>query len=203
LGNWASGNDQSSSHWDWPNLPGLGLLRIYRRPSDRLFRRDSFHFPYRVSYAPPINASKGIGTAGIKQLRLCSQRKLISTQYHFVFVPAPKQFVQRFATGDMPIIPAIGDKIEYDYPAKPAPHEVRADIIRSMDTKAIVENIDAEIIRLQRVRCLLTGQTAPLKRELPTKHTAATARKRRTISAEGRARIAAAQRARWAKTKRK
>lgn len=42
-------------------------------------------------------------------------------QYHFSFVPAPdqfeKQFEQLFAAGDMPIIPAIGDKIEYGDPA--------------------------------------------------------------------------------------
>jgi hypothetical protein len=42
-------------------------------------------------------------------------------QYHFFFVPAPdqfeKQFEQLFAAGDMPIIPAIGDKIEYGDPA--------------------------------------------------------------------------------------
>jgi hypothetical protein len=44
--------------------------------------------------------------------------------YHFFFVPAPDQFekqlVQHFAQGDMPIIPAIGDKIEYGDPAIPA-----------------------------------------------------------------------------------
>jgi hypothetical protein len=42
-------------------------------------------------------------------------------QYHFFFVPAPdqfeKQFEQLFAVGDMPIIPAIGDKIDYGDPA--------------------------------------------------------------------------------------
>jgi len=45
-------------------------------------------------------------------------------QYHFFFVPAPdqfeKQFEQQFPVGDMPIIPAIGDKIEYGDPAIPA-----------------------------------------------------------------------------------
>ena len=45
-------------------------------------------------------------------------------QYHFFIVPAPKQFEkqceQLFAEADMPIIPAIGDKIEYGYPAIPA-----------------------------------------------------------------------------------
>jgi hypothetical protein len=42
-------------------------------------------------------------------------------QYRFFFVPAPDQFekqvVQHFTVGDMPIIPAIGDKIEYGDPA--------------------------------------------------------------------------------------
>ena len=45
-------------------------------------------------------------------------------QYRFFFVPAPdqfeKQFEKQFAVGDMPIIPAIGDKIEYGDPAIPA-----------------------------------------------------------------------------------
>jgi hypothetical protein len=45
-------------------------------------------------------------------------------QYHFFFVPTPdqfeKQFEKQFAVGDMPIIPAIGDKIEYGAPAIPA-----------------------------------------------------------------------------------
>jgi hypothetical protein len=44
-------------------------------------------------------------------------------QYHFFFVPAPDQFekqlIQHFAQGDMPIIPAIGDKIAYGDPAIP------------------------------------------------------------------------------------
>ena len=42
-------------------------------------------------------------------------------QYHFFFVPAPdqfeKQFEQKFAEGDLPIVPAIGEKIEYGDPA--------------------------------------------------------------------------------------
>ena len=60
----------------------------------------------------------------------------------------------------------------------------------AMDLDAIAQNIDAEISRLKKVRALLTGHTAPLKRG-----------KRSTMSAEGRARIAAAQRKRWAKKK--
>jgi hypothetical protein len=65
-----------------------------------------------------------------------------------------------------------------------------------MDDDAIVRDIDAEISRLEKVRALLAGHTAPLKRGEP-------ARKRSRMSAEGRARIAAAQKKRWAKTKKK
>jgi hypothetical protein len=63
-----------------------------------------------------------------------------------------------------------------------------------MNFDAIIEDIDAEISRLEKVRALLTGHTAPLERGIPD-------RKRSTMSAEGRARIAAAQRKRWAKKK--
>ena len=63
-----------------------------------------------------------------------------------------------------------------------------------MDLDAIVQGFDAEINRLEKARALLTGHTAPLKRGMPPS-------KRRTMSAEGRARITAAQRKRWAKVK--
>jgi hypothetical protein len=62
-----------------------------------------------------------------------------------------------------------------------------------MDLDVILQSLDEEIDGLQRARALLTGQTAQLKRsENP---------KRRNISAESRARMAAAQKARWAKAK--
>jgi hypothetical protein len=67
-----------------------------------------------------------------------------------------------------------------------------------MNRKAIVQIIDEEIERLQRVRSLLTNHTAPLKRGLPHAGPAT----KRTMSPEGRARIAAGQRARWAKARR-
>jgi hypothetical protein len=72
-----------------------------------------------------------------------------------------------------------------------------------MDTTEIIETIDAEIERLERARALLNGHTAPVKRGRPTgsNATSATTPPRRKISAEGRARIAAAQKARWAKAK--
>jgi hypothetical protein len=59
-----------------------------------------------------------------------------------------------------------------------------------MDLNAIVQSIDAEIVRLEKVRELLSDQTTPT-------------RKRRKVSAAARARMAAAQRARRAKEKRK
>jgi hypothetical protein len=68
-----------------------------------------------------------------------------------------------------------------------------------MDLEAILQTIDEEIERLSKARALLTGNVAPLRRGLSH---AAPARKRRTMSADGRARIAAAQRARWAKARR-
>ena len=66
-----------------------------------------------------------------------------------------------------------------------------ASTLGAMNTDAIMQNIDAEISRLEQIRALLAGHTAPLKR-----------RKRSTMSAEGRERIAAAQRKRWAAKKR-
>ena len=62
-------------------------------------------------------------------------------------------------------------------------------IISRMETREIIESIDAEIMRLQRVRALLTDHAAPLK-------------PRRKVSAESRARMSAAQRARRAKATR-
>jgi hypothetical protein len=79
-----------------------------------------------------------------------------------------------------------------------------------MDIAGIVEAIDSEILRLQQARSLLTGHTAALKRGLPAQPSARSiggdnskATGKRTISPEGRARIAAAQKAKWAKVKRK
>jgi len=62
-----------------------------------------------------------------------------------------------------------------------------------MDTSQLISEIDSEISRLQQVRALLTGaaSTSAMKQ----------ARKKRTLSAEARARIAAAQKRRWAKQK--
>jgi hypothetical protein len=66
-----------------------------------------------------------------------------------------------------------------------------------MNTEALLAEIDAEIDRLQEVKALLTGQpVSPMRGRPPVK-------KRRTMSPEGRARIVAAQKARWAKVKKK
>lgn len=85
-----------------------------------------------------------------------------------------------------------------------------------MDTKDIVSEIDAEISRLQQARELLLGIGTTAKRKpgrpagvkSPSKTASLTPQKlagkskpRRTLSPEARARIATAQKARWAKTK--
>ena len=84
-----------------------------------------------------------------------------------------------------------------------------------MNTSDIVLAIDAEIAQLQKVKALLTGTDLTTKRK-PGRPAAAGARnkttsfnpvefakkpKRRTMGAEGRAKIAAAQKTRWAKSK--
>jgi hypothetical protein len=86
-----------------------------------------------------------------------------------------------------------------------------------MDTNDIVLAIDAEIAQLQKVKALLTGTDITVKRK-PGRPAGASAlanatsfnpvefaekpEKRRTMGTEGRAKIAAAQKARWAKSKR-
>lgn len=65
-----------------------------------------------------------------------------------------------------------------------------------METKGILAEIDAEIRRLEQVRAILAGKDGRPGSKAP-----APARKKRHLSPKARARIAAAQRARWAKTK--
>jgi hypothetical protein len=60
-----------------------------------------------------------------------------------------------------------------------------------MQINEILVGIDAEITRLQEARRILTG----------AKNTGTTTFKRRQLSPEARARIAAGQKARWAKAK--
>ena len=72
-----------------------------------------------------------------------------------------------------------------------------------MDTNQIIAELDSEIARLQQVKAILSGATttkAARKKRGPNKVKVALAKKHR-MSPEGRARIAAAQKARWAKAK--
>jgi hypothetical protein len=98
----------------------------------------------------------------------------------------------------------------YKEPEPQAPQGERYNV--RMDIAGIVAEIDLEIARLEKAKALIAGQPAPAKRGRPpaTKpKTAATsfafgtntAPPKRKMSAEGRARIAAAQKARWAKAK--
>jgi hypothetical protein len=66
-----------------------------------------------------------------------------------------------------------------------------------MDTSQIIEAIDTEIQRLQAAKALLDGSptSKPAAKPSPKKPG------RRRMSAAGRARIVAAQKARWAKVK--
>jgi hypothetical protein len=71
-----------------------------------------------------------------------------------------------------------------------------------MNTNDIVVEIDAEISRLQQVRALLNG-TGPTERRRAG-HPAGSSvpgKIKRTLSTEAREKIAAAQRARWAKSR--
>jgi len=81
-----------------------------------------------------------------------------------------------------------------------------------VQTSEILAAIDEEISRLQQVRNLLANSGKERAKHSPQAAVAATAfpfglggataqKKRRKLSAAGRARIAAAQKARWAKLK--
>ncbi len=65
-----------------------------------------------------------------------------------------------------------------------------------METSAMIVSIDEELQRLRQARELLAGTGNGSGAGRGTKK-----KRRHTMSAEGRARIAAAQRARWAKQK--
>jgi hypothetical protein len=75
-----------------------------------------------------------------------------------------------------------------------------------MELNALLRNIEEEIARLQKARALLAGTDSPRKRGRPlgsTNKPKPTLVRKRLISAEGRTRIAEAQRARWAKQRKK
>ena len=81
-----------------------------------------------------------------------------------------------------------------------------------MDIRKIVGEIDREIVRLEQIRKLLSGGKGLARRGRPPAVGKATSfhssdsgemrRNHRKMSAEGRARIVAAQKKRWAKLKR-
>jgi hypothetical protein len=68
----------------------------------------------------------------------------------------------------------------------------------SMDVNRIVAELDTEIAMLERARAVLAGavSAAPAQKRITKKQG-----RRRKLSAEGRARIAAAQKVRWAKSR--
>jgi hypothetical protein len=82
-----------------------------------------------------------------------------------------------------------------------------------MDTTTLIRELDLEIARLQQVKDILTEAPAKTKSRSKSKgskpatsfaHGSNKApQKRSRMSPEGRARIAAAQKARWAKVKKK
>jgi hypothetical protein len=67
-----------------------------------------------------------------------------------------------------------------------------------MNTSELLSAIDSEIATLQQVRDILSGQDGHRIKPGPKPGKKAA---KRTMSAEGRARIAAAQKARWTKQK--
>ena len=76
-----------------------------------------------------------------------------------------------------------------------------------MNTEEIIEQIDAEIAKLQQAKGLLLGDDSPIehcagrpKKEATVSRIIAVPTKR-GLSPEGRARIAAASKARWAKAR--
>ena len=73
-----------------------------------------------------------------------------------------------------------------------------------MELSRIISEIDAEIVRLQQARTLLTaGSVAPVRRgrkpkALATVQASAKPRRKRKLTAEGRQRIREAMKRRWA-----
>jgi len=70
-----------------------------------------------------------------------------------------------------------------------------------MDVSRIVSEIDAQILKLQQARALLTGtapHTGPGRPKGSVNVAAAKPKKKRRLSAEGRKRIADAMKKRWA-----
>jgi len=72
-----------------------------------------------------------------------------------------------------------------------------------MGIKQILAELDAEIAHLQQAKALLTGETVKRGPDRPKASPAPTKKKKRNLTPEGRARIAAAVKAHWAKAKKK
>ena len=74
-----------------------------------------------------------------------------------------------------------------------------------MELHSILAELDAEIARLQQAKALLAGETVKRGPGRPKVASASvpTQKKKRNLTPEGRARIAAAVKARWAKAKKK
>jgi len=70
-----------------------------------------------------------------------------------------------------------------------------------MPIKQIIAELDTEIARLEQTKALLTGETVKRMPGRPKGATPPPAVKKRKMSPEGRARIVAAVKARWAKAK--
>jgi hypothetical protein len=71
-----------------------------------------------------------------------------------------------------------------------------------MDTNRIIADIDTEISKLQQARALLSNVAIKKGPGRPKSNQSQVAKpKKRTLSAEGRAKIAAAMKARWATAK--
>jgi hypothetical protein len=70
-----------------------------------------------------------------------------------------------------------------------------------MDLARIVADIDAEISRLQQVRRLLADTPVALTKVKVTPGAGVGGRKRKKMSAAARAKISAAQKKRWVKTR--
>jgi hypothetical protein len=80
-------------------------------------------------------------------------------------------------------------------------HQLRYN--QPMNTSQILTHIEEEISRLRQVRALLSGEETTSTRLKPGRKPAKTTgtTKKRVMSPEARARIAAAQKARWAKAR--
>jgi hypothetical protein len=75
-----------------------------------------------------------------------------------------------------------------------------------LDAASIIQEIDSEISRLEQAKAILSGTTIRRspgrpKRTQAVAKTVAVEPTKREMSAEGRAKVAAAQRARWAKSR--